>query len=131
MKPDRIRVVRRSRPVRPSRKRRAAMSPVMMQPQADVFPRSLPFELIPTNLTGVYTSPAPPDSLDPTTANAAGLARHGVLLRRPDANDHPGVAAFWKRVFSRKWSPADRIMPRLKPQYGKTHRLRGARKVSD
>ena len=106
------------------------MSQVMTMPPTETFSRSLPFELIPTNLSGVYTSPAPPESFDggpPMHPNSYGMG--AIETSEPD--DPSGVAAIWEKVFSRKWSPADRIVPHLKPQFGKTHVLRGVRKMSD
>jgi hypothetical protein len=58
---------------------------------------------IPTNVPGVFTSPAPPEDFDPRTATAASLVQHGLLWPRPGKVDDPRVVAFWEKVFSRRW----------------------------
>jgi hypothetical protein len=91
----------------------------------------LPYELIPTALSGAFISPAPPDDFDPQTASPASLMRHGLLWRRPQQGDDPALRAAWERVFSRAWRAEDRIIPEFEPQVGKTHNLRGARRLAD
>jgi Peptidase A4 family len=101
-----------------------------IQPQ-DTFRKRLPHEVVPTNIFGAYTSPAPPESFDIRAATPASLLKNGMFLARPSKDSHPGVLKTWERVFSRQWRAQDRIMPHLAPQYGKTHRLRRARKRKD
>jgi hypothetical protein len=91
----------------------------------------LPYEVIPTNLPGVFTTVAAIDDFDPRTASRADLVKRGLLLRRPGAGDPPALRAAWDRAFSRVWRAQDRIVPRSEPQIGKTHIPRGARKVGD
>jgi len=95
----------------------------------DRFRKQLPYEVIPTNLPGAFTSPALPESLDVRTASSASLVKHGILLQRPGKGDPPGVLKAWERVFSRKWLAQNRIVPQLAPQFGRTHRLRRATKT--
>jgi hypothetical protein len=105
----------------------------MAQPAAasshELFRKALPYEIIPTRLPGVYTSPSPPEDLDLNTADAKTLIKHGLLWRRPEAADRPTVRAAWQRVASRKWHPMKRIIPRMEVQFGKTHKTRGLKKT--
>ena len=96
---------------------------------AATFRKALSNELIPTNVPGAFASPAPPEDFDPNTATPATLVKYGIFWRRPQASDDPRALAAWKKVFSRKWLAKDRIVPRLEPQLGKIHRLRGLRKT--
>ncbi len=93
------------------------------------FREKVPFELAPTRVAGAFVSPAPPDDFDPNTASPAALVKHGVLWRRPRAGDDPAAITAWNRAFSHDWSPRKRIIPRLEPQPGKTHRLRQAHRT--
>jgi len=96
------------------------------------FRKKIPYPLTPTNLRGVYTSPAPPAGFDPHKASAAEIVKQGILWRRPAPGDPPELAKAWQRVFSRQWLEKDRIVPTLSPQHGKTHVLRKAlRKAAD
>jgi hypothetical protein len=89
------------------------------------FRRSTPFQLRATNLKGVYATPAPPEDFDPRTATPSELIQHGLLWRRPTADDPPGMRAAWEKIFSRKWLAKDRIVPESHPQLGITHNYRG------
>jgi hypothetical protein len=90
------------------------------------------YELVPTNIPGVYASPAPPDDLDPHTAPPSVLQKHGLLWRRPSASDDPALVQAWKTAFGRKWLAKDRIVPHSEIQFGKTHHLRKPpRKMAD
>jgi hypothetical protein len=93
------------------------------------FQEQLPHELVPTNIDGAFGTPAAPDHVDLNTATATTLARYGIFLRRPTAQDAPNVRAAWDRVFSGKLRAADRIQPHLEPQIGITHRRRGVRRT--
>jgi Peptidase A4 family len=72
-----------------------------------------PFPLVPTNMRNVYAIPAPPDDFDPDTASAVELIRNGILWKRPQPGDPPGFIANWKRMTSRRWRSADRLIPHL------------------
>ena len=89
-----------------------------------VFREKFPCPVIPTNLKGAYSVPAPREDFDPNTASADELIKNGVFWRRPDATEQPSLARAWQRVFSRKWLANDRIVPELEPQVGRTHQLR-------
>jgi hypothetical protein len=91
----------------------------------------LPFEVVPTNLPGVFTSAAALDDFDPRTASDADLIKRGILLRRPRPGDSPVLRAAWDRAFSRVWRAQDRIVPQSEPHIGRTHNLRGAKQVGD
>jgi hypothetical protein len=93
-------------------------------PDLETLRQQVPYELIPTNIPGVYTSPAPQESFDPETASSKVLRKHGLLWRRPTPSDDPALRQAWKEVFSHKWQLKDRFVPRLEPQFGKTHHLR-------
>ena len=93
--------------------------------------RRLPFTLVPLNIPGAYTTPAPPDEFDPNTASQSDLIKHGLLWRKPSSSDPPSMVKAWQRAFSRKWLAKDRIVPHLEPHPGKTHLLRGVHKGAD
>ena len=61
------------------------------------------YPLIPLNIPGAYTSPAPPDGFDPNTAMPSDLVKQGLLWRRPEEGDHPSLRAAWEKTFSRRW----------------------------
>ena len=107
------------------------MHPKQASPQLEALRKQLPFELHPTNLTGAFTTPAPPDDLDPKQASSATLVKHGILWKRPQRGDDPRLVRVWDQVFSRKWLAKDRIVPELEPQKGKIHVLRALKKTSD
>jgi len=90
--------------------------------------KALPYELVTTNLPGVYWSPAPPDDLDLNATDKAMLMRYGLLFRRPESGDRQTLQAAWNKVFSRKWLAKNRIAPELEVQFGKTHQLKGLKK---
>src|SRR5690242_802804 len=100
------------------------MHPRHVSAHLEAFRRKLPFELYPTNLSGAYTSPAPPDDFDAYKASAATLIKHGVTWKRPQKGDYPGLQRAWERIFSRPWLAKHRIVPALEPQPGKLHTLR-------
>jgi Peptidase A4 family len=95
----------------------------------EAFRKAIPYELVPTNLPGAYASPAPPEDLDPNTADRKTLIKHGGLLRRPEAGDRPTLRAAWKKVFSHKWLAKNRIIPKQEVQFGKTHQIKGLTKT--
>ena len=88
------------------------------------FHEKVPFKLVATNLKGAYTTPAPPDSFNPKTASQLELIKHGLLWRKPTAEDAPALHAAWDKFFSRKWLEKDRIVPEMHPQIGRTHNLK-------
>lgn len=98
----------------------------------EAFRRSIAYNLVSTNLKGVFHTPAPAKDFDPNKASAAELVKNGFLIRRPAATDSAALQAAWQRVFSRQWRPEDRIVPISEPQPGKTHIMRRAvRKATD
>ena len=95
----------------------------------EAFRRTLPYELIPTNLPGAYWSPPPPDGLDLSAADHKTLLKHGLLWRRPAEGDRASVRSAWEAIFSRKWQAKNRIVPKLEVQYGKIHRVKALKKT--
>jgi hypothetical protein len=89
----------------------------------DAFRKSQPFELIPLNIEGAYTSPPVPDGFDAGTASPAELAKYGFHWSRP-RDDQPELLAAWREIFGRKWKASDCIVPHLVVRPGKTHQLR-------
>jgi len=89
----------------------------------EAFRKALPYELAPTNLPGVFVSNAPPVGFDPNTADRKDLIRYGLLWDRPGPAADPAVRAAWDRVFSRKWDPKKRIVPKMKVKYAKTDQI--------
>jgi len=85
------------------------------------FRAAMPFPLHPTNLPGVYTTPAPADDFDPNTASPGDLVRAGLMWKRPDAASRPEFRKAWDQVMSRKWRW---IVPAMKAQPGRTHHQR-------
>jgi hypothetical protein len=98
------------------------------KPAHEAFRRALPYEIMPTRLPGVYTSPALPADFDPN-ADSRTLLKQGVLWRRPTAADRPTVRAVWDKFASRKWDPKKHIIPRMEVHLGKTHRVQGLQKA--
>ena len=95
------------------------------------FLAKFPYKLQPTNLKGVYITPAPPDTFDPQTASQTEHSKIGLLWRKPDASE-PRLKAAWDKFFSRKWLAKDRIVPEMHPQIGRTHNLKVLpKKVTD
>ena len=78
----------------------------------------VPYPLVPTNLAGAYTTPAPPVDLDPARAGRAQLARAGLLWRRPNADAPAAVRRVWTQAFAHPWPAADRIVPHQVPTPG-------------
>jgi hypothetical protein len=107
------------------------MHPQQSSPQLDALRKQLPFELHPTNLPGVFTTPAPPDDLDPNQASAASLVKHGIFWKRPQRGEDPRLVRVWDKAFWRKWLAKDRIVPILEPQKGKIHVLRALKKTTE
>lgn len=89
------------------------------------FNKSLPYEITPTNIPGIYTSPSPPAGFDPHTASSRELARYGLLLHRPVKGRDPDIAVTaWERAFAQAWLPENRVVPHLEPHIGVTHNNR-------
>jgi len=53
------------------------------------FRRALPFDVLPTDVSGVFDVPVPPPGFDPRTATAEELRRAGMRWRRSVANRNP------------------------------------------
>jgi hypothetical protein len=75
------------------------------------FLAKIPYKLVPTNRKGVYAHVGPPDDFDPNTATQHELLKHGILIRRPTANDPEHLRKAWDAHFSQKWLVKDRIVP--------------------
>src|SRR5713226_1372903 len=90
------------------------------------FRGKMPYQLLPTNLKGAYSTPAPPESFNPNSASPSDLMKHGLMWRKPTPSDPPELRAAWEKFFSRKWLAKDRIIPESHPQLGITHNYRGA-----
>ncbi len=93
-------------------------------PDQTAFLKSQPYELIPLNLEGAYTSPPPPDGFDPEIASPAELARHGIHWSRP-RDDQPALLAAWRAIFGGKWKASDWVVPHLTVQPARKHPLPG------
>src|SRR5579871_2084202 len=102
-----------------------SMPPLGFVHDEQAFRAKNPYQLLNTNLRGVYTSPAPPDTFDAKTASQSDLIKNGLMWRKPVAGDPPELQAAWDRFFSRKWLAKDRIVPESHPQLGVTHNYRG------
>jgi hypothetical protein len=87
--------------------------------------RKRPFELVPTNLKGVYSFVPPPKGVDLTTASRRTLIRHGVLMRRPDPEREPKLFAQWKKFVGEIWTEENFVVPTFGPPSGMPHNLRG------
>jgi peptidase A4-like protein len=98
-------------------------------PAREAFRKALPYEIVPTHFPGVFTSPPPPENLDPKTTDAKTFIKHGLLWRRPEATERATVRAAWERIASRKWDPKKRIVPRMEVQFGRTHQVKGLKKT--
>ena len=88
------------------------------------FRAKIPYELTPTSLKGVYLNPTPPAGFDPKTASQHDLIKHGIMVRKPGAEDPADLHAEWENFFSREWQSKDRIVPEFEVHVGKTHILR-------
>jgi hypothetical protein len=95
------------------------------------FGGEVPFELLPTNLPGVFTSPAAPPDFDPMAASDAALLGQGILWQRPRPGDDPRLVSAWAQAARRGRRPEARILPYLVPRPGVTHQLRGVRQRDD
>ena len=102
-----------------------SFSPMSFAHDEEALRRKTPYQLQATNLKGAYATPAPPEAFDPHTASQSELVEHGLMWRKPTANDPPGMRTVWEKFFSRKWLAKDRIVPESHPQLGITHNYRG------
>jgi Peptidase A4 family len=89
------------------------------------------YELVPTNVAGAYTTPAPPEDFVPNTASRGQLVSHGMLWRRPDSSAPAVAQKAWKQAFAKPWPSGSRIVPHLVPQPGKSHLRRPQRHGAD
>ena len=76
------------------------------------FMRRVPHAQQRLNVHGAYIARVPPGDHRLDAIPPGQLARHGLLLRRPD---EPHLRAGWDKVFGRTWREQDRVMPRLVP----------------
>jgi len=82
------------------------------------FRQALPFEVLPTNVPGVFDVPPPPPGFDPRTATAEELRRAGMRWRRSVANRNPIARALWERATSRSEAPAGKtVAPHRPPRH--------------
>lgn len=102
------------------------MTTTAVAPDYQALREALPYEIVPTRLPGVFTSPPPPADLDLHKADAKTLAKHGALWRPPKATERPAVRALWDRITSRTWEP---IVPTMEVQFGRTHRIKNLKKT--
>jgi Peptidase A4 family len=86
------------------------------------FLAKIPYKLVPTNRKGVYAHVGPPDDFDPNTATQHELLKHGILVRKPTANDPEHLRKAWDTHFSRKWLAKDRIVPEFGLQFVRSSR---------
>jgi hypothetical protein len=105
-----------------------ATVPSTLVHREQAFRSRIQYSLVPTNLRGVYASPAPSDDLNPNKVSASELVKSGLLWRRPSPTDTAALRHAWKKVFSRKWLAKDRIVPELHPQFRRTHALKNPMK---
>jgi len=82
----------------------------------EAFRANLPFAVEPTNIPGIFSIPNPPASFDPRTASKHDLLRHGILLRRPDAETKPRLRAVWDKFCEEHWAGCEHVNPRLEPR---------------
>jgi len=88
---------------------------------------TLPFELRPTNIEGVYSFVPPPKGFDHRTASNATLIKHGILVPRPDPVKNPALFELWRKVLEEIWTEENFTVPVLAPQVGITHNLKDTR----
>jgi Peptidase A4 family len=85
--------------------------------------RNVPCKLVPTNMSGAYTIPAPPDGFNALTASNEELLRNGVFWPRPAADAHPSLVQAWHRLYAPK-RKIEWVAPTLTHHAGKIHRMR-------
>jgi hypothetical protein len=90
----------------------------------EAFTRSLPYEVVPTNIPGAYTSPPVPEEVDLATASTATLLSHGIPFRRPVEGDRPALHDAWNLAYGPTAKQMKTIVPVLQPRMGLTHNLR-------
>ena len=88
------------------------------------FRKSLPFEVVPTNVEGAYATANLPTDHDVESPSRTTLLKRGIVFRKPGANDRPGVVKAWERAFGPQGLAEKAIVPVLQPQMGLTHHLR-------
>ena len=79
----------------------------------EAFRTNLPFAVEATNVPGIFSIPNPPPGFDPRTASKHDLIRHGILLRRPDAETEPELRAHWDKFCNEHWAGRIHVNPRL------------------
>jgi hypothetical protein len=86
-------------------------------------------KLAETNLSGVTAVRWSPQAGAEPLSHAEAIASE--LLAGPLQQDDVHVAALRQRLLAREWPDDARIVPRLAPQVGVTHELRGSERVAD
>ncbi len=54
------------------------------------FRKALPFDVVPTNVVGVYATTDMAKEPDLATPSKTSLLRRGIVFRKPGATDRPG-----------------------------------------
>jgi hypothetical protein len=78
-------------------------------------------QLLPTNLSGVFTKVRSTDNVAEPLSIAPLI--HSKLLTRLKETDTSAVRRFREKILACKWRPEDQITPLLEPQVGATHQL--------
>jgi hypothetical protein len=97
----------------------------------ETFTKSLPYEVIPTNIPGAYTSAAVPEDVDLATATTTTLLKHGIPFRKPVEGDRPALHDAWNLAYGPPAKQMKTIVPVLQPRMGRTHNLRHSVNGSD
>jgi Peptidase A4 family len=97
----------------------------------DEFVKKQHHTLIPLNIPGAFTTPAPPEEFNINDTSPADLIRHGIYWRRPEPGDPPVMAAAWEALLSRRWYVKDRVVPYLVPRPARPHFPRKVTRVAN
>jgi hypothetical protein len=95
------------------------------------FRRALPFDVLPTDIPGVFDVPTPPPGFDPRTATAEEKLKVGMRWRQSVANRNPIARALWERVTSRSEAPAGETVTAYHPSPHPILPARRRRRVPD
>lgn len=90
----------------------------------EAFSKSLPYEVIPTNIPGAYASPPVPPEVDLATATTTTLLKHGIPFRKPVQGDRAALHDAWNLAYGPGSQQMNTIVPILQPRPGRTHNLR-------
>jgi len=87
------------------------MSTAMSTPTSTAFRPAIMKDLIPTNISGAYLSPKPPDGFHPSTATAAAMIKHGFHWQRPGSDADPALRQMWDTHFGPGFSVGTWLVP--------------------